>query len=140
MACSVRYSGLKSPDEIQLEDASDQRVAACLRYGWRGRARVGRHAFERARAGRVWHQRRAARPVARGDLPLGESGRNRSDVRRGVQRPRHWIRARGPTRQGTQGVRESPRSEEHTSELQSLRHLVCRLLLEKKKNQIKTKR
>src|SRR5205814_5652253 len=27
------------------------------------------------------------------------------------------------------------RSEEHTSELQSLRHLVCRLLLEKKKRQ-----
>src|SRR5262245_65396997 len=27
------------------------------------------------------------------------------------------------------------RSEEHTSELQSLRHLVCRLLLEKKKEQ-----
>src|SRR5258705_1597142 len=26
-----------------------------------------------------------------------------------------------------------PRSEEHTSELQSLRHLVCRLLLEKKR-------
>src|SRR5262245_66283689 len=28
---------------------------------------------------------------------------------------------------------EVERSEEHTSELQSLRHLVCRLLLEKKK-------
>src|SRR5205814_9310705 len=28
---------------------------------------------------------------------------------------------------------EPKRSEEHTSELQSLRHLVCRLLLEKKK-------
>src|SRR5262249_62132355 len=28
----------------------------------------------------------------------------------------------------------SPRSEEHTSELQSLTNLVCRLLLEKKKN------
>src|SRR5205814_10221079 len=28
---------------------------------------------------------------------------------------------------------QNPRSEEHTSELQSLRHLVCRLLLEKKK-------
>src|SRR2546425_7439446 len=27
-----------------------------------------------------------------------------------------------------------PRSEEHTSELQSLAYLVCRLLLEKKKN------
>src|SRR5262245_40610283 len=30
-------------------------------------------------------------------------------------------------------ARERERSEEHTSELQSLRHLVCRLLLEKKK-------
>src|SRR5205814_8540833 len=30
-------------------------------------------------------------------------------------------------------IRVSTRSEEHTSELQSLRHLVCRLLLEKKK-------
>src|SRR5262245_5260023 len=29
---------------------------------------------------------------------------------------------------------DADRSEEHTSELQSLRHLVCRLLLEKKKN------
>src|SRR5262245_63835793 len=29
------------------------------------------------------------------------------------------------------------RSEEHTSELQSLRHLVCRLLLEKKKKRLK---
>src|SRR5205814_9395697 len=29
--------------------------------------------------------------------------------------------------------RDLERSEEHTSELQSLRHLVCRLLLEKKK-------
>src|SRR5262245_64091195 len=32
------------------------------------------------------------------------------------------------------GCIKSPRSEEHTSEHQSLRHLVCRLLLEKKKN------
>src|SRR5262245_64704372 len=31
------------------------------------------------------------------------------------------------------GIRLQRRSEEHTSELQSLRHLVCRLLLEKKK-------
>src|SRR2546429_7034075 len=32
-------------------------------------------------------------------------------------------------------ARLHPRSEEHTSELQSRLHLVCRLLLEKKKNQ-----
>src|SRR3712207_8508027 len=31
-----------------------------------------------------------------------------------------------------------PRSEEHTSELQSRQYLVCRLLLEKKKNNIPT--
>src|SRR2546425_5558049 len=31
-----------------------------------------------------------------------------------------------------------PRSEEHTSELQSLAYLVCRLLLEKKKKKYKT--
>src|SRR5262245_66012997 len=35
-------------------------------------------------------------------------------------------------------IDEAERSEEHTSELQSLRHLVCRLLLEKKKKQNKT--
>src|SRR5438045_5717571 len=35
---------------------------------------------------------------------------------------------------GCSGIgRPISRSEEHTSELQSLRHLVCRLLLEKKK-------
>src|SRR5687768_18080624 len=35
------------------------------------------------------------------------------------------------------GETVSPRSEEHTSELQSRLHLVCRLLLEKKKKKIK---
>ena len=33
----------------------------------------------------------------------------------------------------------APRSEEHTSELQSRGHLVCRLLLEKKKNKERNK-
>src|SRR2546423_5914774 len=31
----------------------------------------------------------------------------------------------------------APRSEEHTSELQSLAYLVCRLLLEKKKKRVR---
>src|ERR1035438_10613642 len=34
------------------------------------------------------------------------------------------------------GVGDQYRSEEHTSELQSLRHLVCRLLLEKKRKTV----
>src|SRR5262245_65378299 len=41
------------------------------------------------------------------------------------------LRVTGPIARAT--VRQEFRSEEHTSELQSLRHLVCRLLLEKKK-------
>src|SRR3989441_1334538 len=39
-----------------------------------------------------------------------------------------------PSRSGTSSSRRT-RSEEHTSELQSLAYLVCRLLLEKKKKQ-----
>src|SRR5258706_2914934 len=42
---------------------------------------------------------------------------------------RRKIRASSPRR-----FRAGCRSEEHTSELQSLTNLVCRLLLEKKKN------
>src|SRR3712207_8042967 len=37
-------------------------------------------------------------------------------------------------RTGSDGPGKSPRSEEHTSELQSRQYLVCRLLLEKKKH------
>src|SRR3712207_8512277 len=37
------------------------------------------------------------------------------------------------TRMGRRRRRLAPRSEEHTSELQSRQYLVCRLLLEKKK-------
>src|SRR5205814_115984 len=41
------------------------------------------------------------------------------------------------TAEGDRRSRGGDRSEEHTSELQSLRHLVCRLLLEKKKKKKK---
>src|SRR5438093_7030678 len=47
-------------------------------------------------------------------------------------RPRTRCRGPGP-RPATAGRGPGPRSEEHTSELQSLTNLVCRLLLEKKK-------
>src|SRR2546422_7043266 len=40
-----------------------------------------------------------------------------------------------PTKSGVIVLRRDQRSEEHTSELQSRLHLVCRLLLEKKKTQ-----
>src|SRR5947199_7347022 len=41
-----------------------------------------------------------------------------------------------PGTPASERARTAARSEEHTSELQSLRHLVCRLLLEKKKARI----
>src|SRR5258708_22048004 len=40
----------------------------------------------------------------------------------------------GPGRSATMFLHQLLRSEEHTSELQSPDHLVCRLLLEKKRN------
>src|SRR5947209_19782036 len=42
----------------------------------------------------------------------------------------------GPRVGGVVGRLHLARSEEHTSELQSRQYLVCRLLLEKKKNQL----
>src|SRR5437016_7604078 len=43
------------------------------------------------------------------------------------------VSALGEPKRGNQGSAIGKRSEEHTSELQSLTNLVCRLLLEKKK-------
>src|SRR3712207_7721806 len=42
--------------------------------------------------------------------------------------------APGPVTSAPNAAQGSERSEEHTSELQSRQYLVCRLLLEKKKN------
>src|SRR3989449_6610064 len=78
--------------------------------------------------------------AADGALRSGPGG----DARQGPCRDRRWIsgRAREGPLDGPQGdaggtgapARDRPcRSEEHTSELQSRLHLVCRLLLEKKK-------
>src|SRR3712207_8787478 len=58
-----------------------------------------------------------------GDLPGGERPRD-------VQ-PHHVARA---ALEVPRRLRAGPRSEEHTSELQSRQYLVCRLLLEKKTN------
>src|SRR5688572_31094804 len=57
-----------------------------------------------------------------------------------AQRPRPRVRVRVGPRPAIHDARallarDAPRSEEHTSELQSQSNLVCRLLLEKKKKQ-----
>src|SRR5687767_15643531 len=60
-----------------------------------------------------------------------------------AQRAEHWFVVQGTARVTLDdreiNVSAGERSEEHTSELQSLAYLVCRLLLEKKKNNVITK-
>src|SRR5438270_9253068 len=66
------------------------------------------------------------------------------NLQRGNLFPRRALRAPRRTRHPQEGIpaeffeEREERSEEHTSELQSQSNLVCRLLLEKKKKEIKT--
>src|SRR2546425_8698317 len=69
---------------------------------------------------------RVARPAARSPAP--DARRARVSARDGAAASRSAPPPRRPR------ARVGRRSEEHTSELQSLAYLVCRLLLEKKKN------
>src|SRR5205814_6007435 len=79
---------------------------------------------------------------------LFRSSTNYARVRKPV-RPPHWSWPRRPhpnrnqrprrTRNANRRQSGNRRSEEHTSELQSLRHLVCRLLLEKKKGRLSSR-
>src|SRR5436309_10591656 len=74
-------------------------------------------------------------------LPLNEAAARRRPQplpRRHARRMASWISAVGGAVAGVVAAprphRPLRRSEEHTSELQSRENLVCRLLLEKKKN------
>src|SRR5262249_9080238 len=58
----------------------------------------------------------------------------------GSIRPRSTGAARSSRTRCAEGGRQAVRSEEHTSELQSLTNLVCRLLLEKKKEPLDVRR
>src|SRR2546422_7722445 len=69
----------------------------------------------RSRAAQAGHARRERVPLTGSVHTEGREGRDARD------------------RRGGRGRRDLLRSEEHTSELQSRLHLVCRLLLEKKK-------
>src|SRR2546427_2432288 len=81
-----------------------------------------RRGSETRRVGRPPPRRRVPHPVPGGSSAHPQTGRT--------------------PEAGTPGVIAGPavRSEEHTSELQSQSNLVCRLLLEKKKNYITEQR
>src|SRR2546422_8518823 len=59
---------------------------------------------------------------------------SRSSIRFAAHSSACWTYRRGARRYGDRVADPERRSEEHTSELQSRLHLVCRLLLEKKKD------
>src|SRR2546430_7573169 len=77
-------------------------------------------------------------------LPFANFYMEVDDAGRGVGEVGELVIMRGEQRLGTDAAvrremlghrpRDAQRSEEHTSELQSQSNLVCRLLLEKKKN------
>src|SRR3989449_5930937 len=67
-----------------------------------------------------------------GDARSGEAAGEPADAGRAA-RPAGWGAPGADGRPGWGAERRADRSEEHTSELQSRLHLVCRLLLEKKK-------
>src|SRR2546422_6448766 len=68
--------------------------------------------------------------VCSSDLPASEKPTTRTRIRESREPQSCWkTKPRAPG--------SFHRSEEHTSELQSRLHLVCRLLLEKKKNKRK---
>src|SRR2546422_4707898 len=70
--------------------------------------------------------------------PLLEVRDERSDRRHLRERASLGRRPRGPAGDAQRAPHPRRRSEEHTSELQSRLHLVCRLLLEKKKKNQRT--
>src|SRR5262245_62637437 len=71
--------------------------------------------------------------IARPWLVAGPDAVSWREGRPCYSRPDDALRAAPGGPRGRAGGARCRRSEEHTSELQSLRHLVCRLLLEKKK-------
>src|SRR5690242_21249343 len=82
--------------------------------------------------------RRPPRPTLFPYTTLFRSHRNAAGGDQIVGAQRRWTiprtrRRRRALRRGPVGHARLPRSEEHTSELQSHVNLVCRLLLEKKK-------
>src|SRR5205823_11867346 len=89
--------------------------------------------------------RAVAWPVAPANVPLPPVTGTSMDFENSLNLPAHPKMSRPPERRSTPSKVNTPsflprrltmvprRSEEHTSELQSLAYLVCRLLLEKKK-------
>src|SRR5437899_6809585 len=112
----ANYGGVRYTNVVFAEDEAN------LPPGWAPHG-TERHAFARS-------QHSISLAFANGATNIRRRGAKKEtpeeDALQGMYRMADFMRV--------------PRSEEHTSELQSLRHLVCRLLLEKKKTRSPTRR
>src|SRR2546422_3644011 len=104
----------KSAHAFMVEAIEEQTALAERRKAFVSAAVSARRDFRRTRKGYALED-------ARREVPASERASERAN-------------------RDSSGGASSPRSEEHTSELQSRLHLVCRLLLEKKKKDKKCRR
>src|SRR2546429_4959627 len=127
-----RHAGFRSQRETTHFHRGGGEIVAGAVLG-----QVGQH----QRLGTGWAGPLLAALARRADLQCGHPGASPCAARRQRVAARASRRLRAPeTEQSLAGYLRpgSRRSEEHTSELQSRLHLVCRLLLEKKKKQTST--
>src|ERR1035441_2241554 len=140
--CRLTAPGSTPPRDARTVTAGRSAAPSTSRWpGWHRSAGVTLGPRWTRRAG--WAVRRggAGEPpeeAADQGAPPDRTGSSRRP-HRGVHRPRRGRRDVPVPGCDTAGTYHAfpegpPRSEEHTSELQSLRHLVCRLLLEKRHN------
>src|SRR3989441_1648226 len=131
--CKTESAKRKEVQECAAITLTVEAAATCLEvhYGWKKPAAVvAARAFQHQRdsiaqvqADSTW---RADAATHRRELEQCRRDQSRS-LLRCLQETYLWTEARAK-------ATDDSRSEEHTSELQSLAYLVCRLLLEKKKN------
>src|SRR2546429_4664511 len=114
----------RTPKEaVELANNTVYGLASCV---WSENINIALHVAAQIKAGVVWVNCTNLFDAACGFGGYRESGFGREGGREGLLEYLEpaWFKQAPPTH---------ARSEEHTSELQSRLHLVCRLLLEKKK-------
>src|SRR3989441_1839493 len=133
---STRSSPIRTSGAPRGSSCRSSPCCCCCCCTWHGGAATPPGRRGRDDAGhRASHRRVRALPRRAGGRVRARLPQDELDLLGGDLPPRVCTGARAPLRL-RRGHRHD-RSEEHTSELQSLAYLVCRLLLEKKKNTLK---